>query len=210
MQTCLDCGKIFSQKGIGSHRWRVHGAGRDFKPSRKGRIPWNKGLTANDSRVAKSRDTLKERFKSGDLISWQLGKTKLTDERVAKQATKIAETIKKKIANKNWHVSFSKRRTYERNGIKFHGTWELKYAIWLDEQGIKWIRNETTFPYTFNGKQHQYTPDFFLPDFNLYVEIKGYETEKDRQKWLAFPHTLKILKGSHLKELGIIDTYKDV
>jgi len=209
MIECKVCLKQFSLKGIGTHIWRSHGEGRDFKPG-KSHPAWNKGLKADDPRVAKSRISLKKRFESGDLIPWQLGKSKLTDERIAKQAEKIAKTVKQKISNGDWHVSFSKRRIHERNGVKFHGTWELRYSIWLDEQGINWIRNEKSFPYYFNEVQRQYTPDFFLPEQNLYIEIKGYETEKDRAKWLSFPYPLIVIKGNDLKLLGVIENYKNI
>jgi len=44
-------------------------------------------------------------------------------------------------------------------------------------------------------------PDFYLPDTDEWVEIKGYETEKDRCKWLAFPNTLKIFKQKEIKQM---------
>lgn len=45
---CPDCGKWFSSKGIGTHRWRVHGEGKDFKPFMN-KPAWNKGLTKETS-----------------------------------------------------------------------------------------------------------------------------------------------------------------
>lgn len=45
--SCPTCGKQFSQKGIGSHIWRMHGNGKDFDPN-KHRVytsSWSKGLT---------------------------------------------------------------------------------------------------------------------------------------------------------------------
>lgn len=82
--------------------------------------------------------------------------------------------------------------------------------MWLDSKNIEWERNVKTFPYFYENKIRQYTPDFFLTKENVYVEIKGYETEKDRCKWKCFPHKLIILKGKDLKELGIIDSYKEI
>lgn len=50
---CPDCGRAFSPKGIGTHIWRTHGAGRTFDPNRGykdgTRQPWNKGLTKEES-----------------------------------------------------------------------------------------------------------------------------------------------------------------
>ena len=41
---CDICGKEFSIKGIGSHKWRVHGEGVNFKPT-LGHTSWNKDQT---------------------------------------------------------------------------------------------------------------------------------------------------------------------
>jgi hypothetical protein len=103
-----------------------------------------------------------------------------------------------------WHYSFSKVRTHEYNGIKFMGMWELQYAKWLDQNNVKWRRPKEKFTYEFEEKQRFYTPDFYLIETQEYVEIKGYETEKDRAKWSAFPLKLKIIKGKELFKLEII------
>ena len=51
--TCEICGKQFSKMGIGTHKWRTHGDGKNFDPNeriKKGLIsPWNKGLTKETS-----------------------------------------------------------------------------------------------------------------------------------------------------------------
>ncbi len=78
------------------------------------------------------------------------------------------------------------------------GTWEYKYALWLDERCENWRRNTTGFPYQFNGKQCKYFPDFYLVDKDEYVEIKGYETERDKSKWSQFPASLRVLKRENL------------
>ena len=51
---------------------------------------------------------------------------------------------------------------------------ELKFAMLMEANNIKWIKNTTTsFPYTFQGNQHRYYPDFYLPEYDHWVEIKG-------------------------------------
>jgi len=122
--------------------------------------------------------------------------------------SKISETVQNKIKNGEWHLSFSKSRTYEYKGIKFHGNWELNYAKFLDENNVKWRRPNEKFYYEFEGKPHYYTPDFFLVDDKKYVEIKGYPTEKDFAKWNQFPLDLQIITGKMLVEMKVIDTYR--
>lgn len=121
---------------------------------------------------------------------------------------KISKTVREKIKKGQWHNSFSKSRTHEYRGEKFHGTWELRYAKYLDENNIKWRRPKEKFQYIFENKNRYYTPDFYLTEENIYIEIKGYETDKDVAKWKNFPLGLKILNGEDLHKLGILDKHE--
>lgn len=174
-------------------------------------ISWNKGLTKEtDSRIKKSGETFSSKYKSGKIIQWCTGKTKYTDLRIKKLSESISKTVYKKIEDGTWHNSFSKSRTHEYNGMKFYGTWELKYAKYLDENFIKWIKNKDKFKYFFDNKNRTYTPDFYLFGSDCYIEIKGYETEKDRAKWNQFPKNKKlvVLKGKELFNMGIIKSFR--
>lgn len=172
---------------------------------------WCKGLTKETSAsIRKQSETFRRRLDSGEIVPWHKGKTKETDSRLAAISEHNKKAVNKKIAEGTWHVSFAKRKVHEYNGEKFHGTWELKYAQWLDSQGIRWRRPKESFYYELEGIARRYTPDFYLIDEGCYVEIKGYETEKDRAKWNQFPLKLKVLKGKELKEMGLIDSYKDI
>jgi hypothetical protein len=121
---------------------------------------------------------------------------------------KLSNTVKEKIKNNTWHLSFSHSRTHEYKGIKLHGKRELEYAKGLDANNIKWRRPGEKFPYIFNGKKSFYTPDFYLEGEKTYIEIKGYPTLKDFAKWDSFPLSLKIVSGKDLKEMGILETYR--
>ena len=116
----------------------------------------------------------------------------------------MSKTIKKKVKEGTWHLSFSKSRIHEYKGIKFHGKWEVEYAKWLDKNEIQWRRPTEEFQYQFDDGIHFDTPDFYLIDSNEYVEIKGCPVEKDRAKWNDFPLSLKILNGKDLFKLGLI------
>jgi hypothetical protein len=123
---------------------------------------------------------------------------------------KIKHTIQNKIKNNNWHLSFSKKRIIEYKGIKFHGTWEYLFALYLDNHNIEWERPTQTFDYFFENENHKYLPDFYLPKYDLYIEIKGYPTNKDYEKWNQFPCNLDIYFGDDLFNLGIINSYKNI
>jgi hypothetical protein len=89
----------------------------------------------------------------------------------------------------------------EYNGEKFHGKWEIEVAKWFDENDIKWIRsNIKPFNYFWNEKWHLYFPDFYLPELNQYVEVKGFETNRDLAKWSVVDNLI-IIKS---KEISLI------
>ena len=117
---------------------------------------------------------------------------------------KIAKTVNEHISNGTWHISLAKNMWIDYKGVKLHGTWEVAYAKWLDQNHITWRRPTETFKYKFQGKIHRYTPDFYLKEEQTYVEVKGYETKKDQAKWKQFPLKLKVLKQKEIKALGFI------
>lgn len=166
-----------------------------------------KGLTKENSPFIKKQcETFKKNFDAGKIKPWSKGKTKFTDERIKKSSDTVSKTISEKVKNGTWHYSFSKVRTHEYNSktngiIKVMGRWELEYVKYLDKNNINWIPNKNKFYYEFSELKRgngYYIPDFYLIDENCYVEIKGYETNKDRAKWKWFPHKLKILKRKEL------------
>lgn len=69
------------------------------------------------------------------------------------------------------------------NGQWMDGTWELEFAKYLESENIEWIKNSKWFEYEWNGSRHKYFPDFYLPKYDRYVEVKGYERERDREKY---------------------------
>lgn len=51
----------------------------------------------------------------------------------------------------------------------FRSSWEVAYAKYLDKNNIKWLYE----PKTFDLGNTTYTPDFYLPETDTYIEIKG-------------------------------------
>lgn len=85
--------------------------------------------------------------------------------------------------------------------VKFHSSWEVSLAQFLDSKNEVWERSDIRFPYLWNEGTHYYTPDFYIPRLDAYIEVKGYERERDRIKWKAFDKKLLIVKGRELKDL---------
>ena len=98
---------------------------------------------------------------------------------------------------KCWYESKIAGNVYVRS------TYELEYVKWLDANNINWIGNKEKFEYQYEGKTRYYYPDFYLIDEKCYVEIKGFETLKDKEKWKQFKGKLKVLKYKELKDLGL-------
>jgi hypothetical protein len=90
----------------------------------------------------------------------------------------------------------------EYNGFKLKGSWELETAKWLDRNNIKWTNILDGFEYDWNGSTHLYYPDFYLTEIDYYIEVKGYERERDRAKW-------KVVKNLTIIKKNEIDMIKN-
>lgn len=113
-----------------------------------------------------------------------------------------------KLAVKNNPDSYSKNNVSGRvkivnyNGINLKGAWELKTAQWLDSLNIIWINETNPHDYFWNEGWHKYFPDFFLPDYNSYIEVKGYKTDRDDAKWNQFNDKLIIIDKRNIDKLN--------
>ena len=66
--------------------------------------------------------------------------------------------------------------------IYFYSRWEANYARILNLEKIKWIHQ----PKRFKLESQHYTPDFYLPKTNTYVEIKNFLAEYSKNRDLGF------------------------
>jgi len=91
------------------------------------------------------------------------------------------------------------------NNIFFRSSWEVKFAKWCDNRNIKWEYE----PKTFDLGKTTYTPDFYVPIYAAYIEIKGYFRPDARKKVNLFKklypkEELMILKEKNLRKLGVL------
>jgi len=81
--------------------------------------------------------------------------------------------------------------------ILMRSSWEVGYAKYLDRQNIKWQYE----PKTFDFKTYTYTPDFYLPERDTYVEIKGWWRRDAKKRFNLFkrlyPKTILITKKEY-------------
>ena len=124
---------------------------------------------------------------------------------------KMSETrIKKGLSKGKLNPRFGKppiitNHWNQYKGMWMRSGWEVRYAKWLDRQNIKWQYE----PKTFDLGDTTYTPDFYLPETNEYIEIKGYWREKAKNniklfKKLYLRKKLIILEEIDLKKLGVL------
>lgn len=90
---------------------------------------------------------------------------------------------RKKKKKKLW----SKQSLYERKDgskVLMDSTWEVAMAERLDHLKIAWDRREDMKLKYFSktGRKRNYIPDFYLPDHDIYIEVKGYWTDAARYK----------------------------
>lgn len=90
-------------------------------------------------------------------------------------------------------------------GFQMDSGAERYFAELLDTNKIKWIKNENQYFYYTrkDGKDGKYYPDFFLIDYNYWVEIKGkIYAEKDENLDLKLNSVERIvlIYSSDLKE----------
>ena len=117
--------------------------------------------------------------------------------------TKHRESMKRAVQNNPDSYSSSNRGRTKQiivDGLKLQGQWEVDFYMWAKEAGLNPQRPSKAFRYVWNGDRW-YHPDFYIESKDLYVEVKGYETDRDRSKWLQFPEKLCIIKEKEIKQI---------
>ena len=90
---------------------------------------------------------------------------------------------KRKLSEKRIHFlenNSSWCEWYDVSGVKVQGNLELKFAEFLLKCGLVFSRKRIKY-----NVHRTYTPDFYIPKYDLYVEVKGFLYEKDKAKMKA-------------------------
>ena len=111
------------------------------------------------------------------------------------------ETPKKKLWSKQSMYTAADGRE-----VEMDSSWETALATLLDELEIKWDRGDhLVFEYrTPRNRKRKYIPDFYLPDYDIYVEVKGYWTDAAKLKVqdVQERHGIRLLVLESLAEIG--------
>lgn len=127
-----------------------------------------------------------------------------TDDRRANWSETMKIQAQKNIENHPQSYSYknfcgrAKKSLYKEEWM--HSSWELEFAKWADSNNIKWTKKVKSFEYLWNGSIRKYFPDFYLEEFDLYIEVKGYETDRDLEKWKSVSN-LEVVKEKDIKAI---------
>jgi hypothetical protein len=100
-----------------------------------------------------------------------LGHSQATKDKLSKIA------IKRGFGGRNY------RKTFKYKGVLLESSYELALAKELDKHKIDWVRPKRFYWTDMTGKQRFYTPDFYLPEYDIYLDPKNdYLIKKDSEK----------------------------
>jgi len=102
------------------------------------------------------RMSVATRIKNGNNLHSQKTKDKLS---------KIA--IERGFGGKNY------RKTFYYKGYILESSYELLLAQELDNNNIQWVRPKRFYWLDIFGKKRHYTPDFYLPEYDIYLDPKN-------------------------------------
>lgn len=185
MKICI-CGKKFqSSQSLNAHyRWCLIKRGNRPKwdSPNKGKISPHRGKKLEEivSDPDKTRNKISLAAKNRKpFVHTHKSKEKLSEARI-----KFLESSK---SNVKWFVV---------NGIKVQGTWEKHVAEKLINSNLQFERKRLKY-----DGYHQYTPDFFIPSINTFIEVKGWLSDRDKKKYKSVmnDHSDKIIKILHGK-----------
>lgn len=210
---CPECDRTFiTIHGLHPHFWRAHTEeGMSYARNGLGGPGWNKGLTKEtDERVKRAADAKLGRHHTKETKE-KLSKVWLGKKHTKKTKSKISKKRKEWFKNGGTNPNAGRCMKYHYQSsiageISLDGTWELQTAIFFDCSELKWRRNTKGFKYI-NPETKQesiYIPDFYVYDWNTYIEVKGYISEIDKAKWKQFQEPLEIWDENKLREYGII------
>ncbi len=164
-----ECGIFFKKsQSLNSHfsRCLIHRKGKPGIYRGNGGC-WNKGLKKKDHpAIAKFAKTLSEQ-KIGNPGHKHSEETKRI---LSMKRTHFLETHPGN--NIDWYIVNNGEKD-----IKVQGKWEKEVAEWLNRSLIKWDRHRVKY-----DNHRTYTPDFWLPEHNCYIEVKGWMKKRDIDK----------------------------
>lgn len=211
---CQFCSKVCKSKNSKAQheiRCKSNPEGIKVKPScgMLGKKGSNQYLKAKKLGLAKpilSDETRKKLSENAKNIEW-------TEEKRKKHSDSMVKAVQIHPESYIKNNVYGRVKIYTYKGCKLKGTWELKTAEWLDSYGVTWINEQIAHKYIWKDKERLYYPDFYIPEYDFYIEVKGFVTDRDKAKWEQFKDKLIVFDKDiiyNLKTISFDDILKRI
>ncbi|MFA5490697.1 MAG: hypothetical protein WC284_16050 [Candidimonas sp.] len=143
------------------------------------------------------------------LLTCKICNKKFYKQSKSKRSTCSRECYILSITNNKKYQNGSRKNIYyfsksENKTICLESSWELKTAQILDQLEISWIRPSPIKWIDGKNISHYYYPDFYLPDYNVYLDPKNpYCMELDKEKISVVSKEINLIYG----DIAIILNY---
>lgn len=200
--TCIHCSKEITSNNIERHQIKCSlpkvASAPKFNPRNTGKKGRNQFSKARDEGrpIPVQSDESKAKSLATKILRGSLSHSE-------ESRKKISAAMKKAVAEHPDSYSSSNRGRTKQiivDGIKFQGQWEVDFYLWAKASGLNPQRATEGFNYHWNGER-TYFPDFYIESTDWYVEVKGYETDRDRAKWNQFPKKLLVVREQSIKDI---------
>ena len=117
---------------------------------------------------------------------------------------RLRKYCSRECSNKNnFHPNSTIRHRSVYKGYQMDSGAERAFAELLDSHDIVWSKNkDRSFPFIDDeGKARKYFPDFYLPEYNFWVEIKGkrYVRKNDHLRLAAVGDNIELIMSHELR-----------
>lgn len=197
---CEFCKRLFKAKsGLGSHR--RHCIKNPNKVVFKQSDNYYEGI--KNRKVRNGAIVAKEKGLPYYRKPWNKDKHTKGHPQSEETKQKIREA-RKQILREQPSKNNLRRKSYEFNGDILDSQYEVTVAKELLRNEIKYEAKPHYLEYTLNGESHLYFPDFYLPEYNVYLDPKNDYLIKAGQTRLGISDKDKIEIVSKQNNVNII------
>ena len=193
--TCKYCRKLLPEKGKSHQLYCEKNPNRKIIDRKGEKNPHfgKKGSNQFSDSSFKMSEETKDRIRS-KLLGKKQSENLIQRRRDAMKSAVLKHPESYSGSNVNGRV----KKIFYR-GVFLDSKCEFDFVKWCENNNIEWEKNKKGFKYIWNGER-TYFPDFYLVDLNLYVEIKGYQRERDEVKWKSVQNLI-VLKINEIRKI---------
>jgi hypothetical protein len=147
----------------------------------------------------KHNEESKSKISKKSKASWNDPNSKLDRKKTTERLREANYRRQKNGVPKNTYTKARGGKRKDLNNQYLRSKWEANYARYLNYLGLEWEYEPKTFEFKEikRGTRH-YTPDFYIPKEDVFIEVKGWFTSKGetaiKRFFKYFPEKAKKLK----------------